>query len=164
MEKLGIEMRRDELVIAEQNYDGVDCFQALETHENEMYSISDELLQLLNVLYKDRKSKGDRLPKYIEKKGREITRKIEDFLDEERYQYQILRDIADHLNAGELIAYFDELGMFIKFQKSFRLLNELDDNKIIYELVHDESTGKITAVVNSYSVLNMLIRYLVKIM
>lgn len=153
VEKLGIEMRRDELVIAEQNYDGVDCFQALRDHENEMYSISDELLQLLNVLYKDRKSKEDRLPKYIEKKGGEITRKIEDFLDEERYQYQILRDIADHLNAGELAAYFDELGVFIKFQKSFRLLNELDDNKIIYELVHDESTGKITAVVNSYSVI-----------
>ena len=56
VEKLGIEMRRDELVIAEQNYDGVDCFQALRDHENEMYSISDELLQLLNVLYKDRKS------------------------------------------------------------------------------------------------------------
>lgn len=151
--ELGVVMRPEELVIAEENYDGVDCFQALRDHEKDKYSITDELLQLLNVLYKDRKSKEDRLPKYIKKKGNDITKSIDAFFNENQYDYQILQDIKDHLYSEDLADYFEELGQFIKFQKSFRLLDELDDNDIIYGLMQDLNTGKIKAAVHSYSVI-----------
>lgn len=54
---LGIEMQEEELIVAEENYDGVDCFAALKGMNGEGYRISDELLQLINVLYKNRNSK-----------------------------------------------------------------------------------------------------------
>ena len=156
---LGVSMKQEELVIAEQNYDGVNCFDALKTHGEE-YSISDELLQLLNVLFKDRKSKEDRLPKYIAKKGEEIINDIDAYLEGGKYDYLILREIKEHLKSKNITDYFDELGRFIKFQKSFRLLDELDDNEIIYELSQDSITGKITAEVNSYSVIDYVTKIL----
>lgn len=67
--RLGVKMKPEELVISEENYDGVDCFYALKNHEEDIYGISDELFQHLNVLYKDRRSKENRLHKYIEKNG-----------------------------------------------------------------------------------------------
>lgn len=48
--------------------------------------------------------------------------------------------------------YFDELREFLKFQKSFKLKKELDDNKILYELIQNPITGKIYASVQSYTV------------
>ena len=47
---------------------------------------------------------------------------------------------------------FDELGKFLKFQKSFRLKKELDDNDILYELQRNPISGKISAYVSSYTV------------
>jgi len=152
--ELGVSMKPEELVIADQNYDGVNCFEALNNHEKAKYSISDELLQLLNVLFKDRKSKEDRLSKYMMKKSGEIIKKIDAYFKEDKYNYKILRDIKDHLKSEDITAYFDDLGRFIKFQKSFRLLDELDDNDIIYDLSQNPITGKITAAVNSYSVID----------
>ena len=152
--ELGVNMRPDELVIADENYDGVDCFRALGENDVETYSISNELFQLLNVLYKNRKSREDRLPVYIKKNADIICSKIKEFLDEGHYNYRILRDISEHIHTSKLEFFFDELGQFIKFQKSFRLIDELNSNDIIYELSQNSITGKITASVNSYSVID----------
>lgn len=151
--RLGVKMKPEELVISEENYDGVDCFYALKNHEEDIYGISDELFQHLNVLYKDRRSKENRLHKYIEKNGRVIIALIDAYFSGNRYEYQILRDIKEHLMGNDLAKYFDELEKFIKFQKSFRLLDELDENNIIYDLKQATTTGKTTATVNSYSVI-----------
>lgn len=151
--RLGVPMRVDELVIADENYDGVNCFHALNQADTTFYRISDELLQLLNVLYKDRKSKEGRLEKYISKNSDIIRAKIDDFFRYEHYDYKILKSISELLESEELKSCFDELGRFIKFQKSFRLLDELKSNQIIYTLYQDLS-GKITAQVESYSVID----------
>ncbi|MDQ0204120.1 DNA cytosine methyltransferase [Pectinatus haikarae] len=152
--KLRVNMKRDELVIADENYDGVDCFKALNENDVETYSISNKLLKLLNVLYKDRKNKENRLQKYIYKNANIICSQIKEFLDEGHYDYKILHDISKYINTSTLEDFFDELGQFIKFQKSFRLIDELNSNDIIYKLTQNPETGKITALVNSYSVID----------
>ena len=149
---LGIEMQEEELIVAEENYDGVDCFAALKGMNGEGYRISDELLQLINVLYKNRNSK-DRLPKYISKNGTKIKKNIKKFFDGEVYSYEILHSLHDLIGAADLSGIFDELGQFIKFQKSFRLIEELKNNEIIYSLVQNPVTKRITAMLNSYSVI-----------
>ena len=65
----------------------------------------------------------------------------------------ILNWIVDMINTEQISACFTELGQFIKFQKTFRLKEELDSNEIIYEIENDLQTGKIIARVKSYSVI-----------
>ena len=122
--KLGIAMKDEELVISEEKYDGVDCFRALNGNTKDNYRISDELLQLINVLYKNRNNK-DRLPKYVNKNSSIIRKKIDEFFDSNAYDYSILRLIHRDIDSEQLYCLFEELGQFIKFQKSFRLIEEL---------------------------------------
>lgn len=152
VERLGIEMRKEELIIAEENYDGFDCFAALQGKGDVNYRIPDALLQLINVLYKNRRSK-DRLPKYINKNSGIIRKKIKQFFEGNVYDYDILHRISDEIDTENLEDLFDELGQFIKFQKSFRLREELDSNKINYTMIQNPETKKITAILYSYSVI-----------
>ena len=151
--KLGIKMRDEEIVISEENYDGVDCFAVL-TGENKdvQYCISDELLQLLNVLYKNRDNK-ERLPKYLKKNTTQINKEINKYFEGQTYNYEILHKVKDLLKEGQMSEIFDDLGHFIKFQKSFRLISELKENQILYHLVQDENK-KISAQLKSYSVID----------
>ncbi len=150
---LGIKMREDELVILDQNYDGVNCLEALSGINSQHYRIPDRLFQLLNVLYKDRKSREDRLNKFIEKNGKTLLREIDLYLKKDNYDYEILHHIQDYLYDEDLHNCFEDLGDFIKFQKSFCLKDELDDNKIIYEIEQVQESGRITARVHSYPVI-----------
>lgn len=150
---LGVQMRKEELVIAEENYNGVNCYEAIRGKGDVCYRISDELLQLINVLYKNRRSK-DRLPKYISKNSSLIKKKINQFFEGNVYEYEILHAISDKIDTDELKNIFEELGRFIKFQRSFRLREELDSNQIIYDLVQNPETKKITAILHSYSVID----------
>lgn len=150
---LGIKMREEELVISDQNYDGVNCLEVINGENPQHYRIPDKLLQLLNVLYKDRKSKEDRLDKFIEKNGKTLLREIDSYFEIDAYKYEILHCIHAHLLDGELQEYFENLGRFIKFQKSFRLKDELDENRIIYEMNQTQESGKTTATVHSYPVI-----------
>ncbi len=149
----GIEMKKEELVIAEENYDDVDCFAALEGLEEVCYRIPDELLQLINVLYKNRRNQ-DRLTKYIRKNSSIIRKKIKEYFEGNVYGYEILYSIFENIDTDGLKMLFEELGRFIKFQKSFRLKEELDFNHIIYKLDQNSETKKITATVYSYSVID----------
>ncbi len=150
---LGIEMQDEEFVVAEENYDGVDCFSVLKGEGEFVYRIPDDLLQLLNVLYKNRKSKR-RLPQYIKKNVKGIKKKIETFFETKAYDYEILHQVYSLIdNEQQIENVFDELGAFIKFQKSFRLIEELQNNEIIYKLVQDMDTKKISAKLKSYPVI-----------
>ena len=152
VEGLGVQMRAEELVLSDADYEPLNLMDIFENNMESEYEISDELFQLLNVLYKNRNN-AERLPKYIEKNTLCITTRIREHQEHLLYQYEILENIVDSINTDELNNYFDELGRFIKFQKSFRLKQELDLNDIIYEMVRNPITGKITANVHSYSVI-----------
>lgn len=152
--RLGVDMRTDKLVIADENYDGVDCFTALNQNDFKTYAISNELFQLLNVLCKDGKSKENRLLKFVEKNAKIICKKIDEYLTDEHYDYEILSNIKDSICSNNLKDYFCELKGFLKFQKSFRLLEELKSNNIIFDLNQEQTSGKIVALVHSYSVID----------
>lgn len=150
--RLKISLKAEEIVIAEKNYDGVDCLTALKSDTPEFYKISDALMQLLNVLYKNRNSK-DRFLKYIRKSGNLILDKIEEYKNQRIYNYKILDDVSNSIETEDFSTTFDDLGMFLKYQKSFRLKEELDSNHILYTLKQDTDNGRIVAIASSYSVI-----------
>mgnify|MGYP005754250455 CR=1 FL=1 len=152
--RLDIPMREDELVIADENYDGLDCFAILRDKDNAYYRISDTLLQMLNVLYKNRNN-DDRLTKFIAKQGKHLAVAIEAYLKEGGDDFKLLDAVAlDIGDKNKILSHMNELGAFIKFQKSFRLLDELNENEVIYTLSQVHDTGKIIARVKSYSVID----------
>lgn len=149
---LGVQMREDELVLADSDYNGYSLMNIIQADAVADYKISDELFQLLNVLYKNRNSE-ERLSKYIKNKSKLIIDKIASQAEEVKNNLGILNWIVDMINTEQISACFTELGQFIKFQKTFRLKEELDSNEIIYEIENDLQTGKIIACVKSYSVI-----------
>ena len=153
VEALELDMRDDDLVISEGDYDGISLIDIFENGNEDEYRINDGLFQLLNVLYKNRNNE-DRLSKYINKNAQIIERQINQCLQEGLFEFNILRDIAENISTPQLHQCFDGLGLFIKFQKSFRLRDELIDNEIIYEFQRNPITGGITAAVKSYAVID----------
>ena len=148
---LGIAMDTEELVLADEKYRDFDQMGMFQKGEESHYQISDELYQLLNVLYKNR-SNEERLQKYIKKNAKVVAKAIDNQNSGDKYSFEILERIKNHIVSGQLQADFKELGQFIKFQKAFNLKKELDDNEIIYELMENPITGKIFARVSSYTV------------
>lgn len=148
---LNINMKEDALIISDYDYNGYDMLEILTKCSEEEYKISDELLQMLNVLYKNRNNRT-RLTKYINKNSKAIIKKIEDNKSSLLHNATILDIVKNSISKAELNDYFEELGCYIQFQKAFRLKKELDDNEIIYQLYRDEESKKVVAKVNSYTV------------
>lgn len=148
---LGVEMKQDELILADEVYREYDLLAIFEAKNEEEYKVSDELYQLLNVLYKNRKNR-ERLTNYIKKNSKGMIKEIDNYIALNRSDYCLIKHVKDLLLKGLEIDCFDELGKFLKFQKSFRLKKELDDNDILYELQRNPISGKISAYVNSYTV------------
>lgn len=148
---LGIEMKQDELVLSDEMYKEFDLLTIINENDESAYQVSDELFQLLNVLYKNKKNQ-EKLEKYIKKNAKVLIKEIEEFLNEDTCSFDILTVIKDSICNGLSMGWFEELGRFLKFQKSFKLKKELDDNEILYELTRNPITGKISAFVNSYTV------------
>ena len=148
---LGINMDFDELVLADKGYKNFDLLSILIENRELDYQISDKLFHLLNVLYKN-KSKSDKLKKYVAKNGNMLIKEIDLFVNSHACNFDVLSMIKKSIIDGISKEYFDELREFLKFQKSFKLKKELDDNKILYELIQNPITGKIYASVQSYTV------------
>ena len=146
---LGIQMKEDELVILDTDYDEYNAFDILSSNTENLYCISDDLYQLLNVLYKNRNN-SDRLNKYLNKYTKLILNKISIYKEYEIKSMSILDEIKNDKDLRNID--FNKLEKFIKFQKSFRLKKELDNNEIIYELYKNDTNGKILAKVSSYTV------------
>lgn len=149
---LGVQMREDELVLSDSVYNGFSLKNIIEVDEVRNYRITDELFQLLNVLYKNRNNK-ERLPKYIDNKSKLIIDRIASQTEEVKNNLGLLGQIANLINTEQIKNCFTELGQFIKFQKTFRLKEELDSNEILYKIESDLETGKLIARVKSYSVI-----------
>ena len=144
-------MKQDELILADEAYREYDLLTIFEEENDEEYQVSDELYQLLNVLYKNRTNRK-RLLNYIKKNLKGIIKEIDNYVALNRCDYCVIKHVKDLLLKELEIDCFDELGKFLKFQKSFRLKKELDDNDILYELQRNPISGKISAYVSSYTV------------
>ena len=152
VEKLGISMKENDLIIADGEYNGFRLLDILLGDESEDYTVSEVLYQLLSVLYKNRNSK-ERLRKFINKNRKKLIEEIETFNGNTSYKINVLYDVIKNINDDSIYKMdFGNLGEYVKFQKAFRLKKELDDNKIIYTLTQDEKNNKIKAKVKSYTV------------
>ena len=149
---LGIQMEDDELVLSEGDYNGYILMDIIQNMLVDEYRISDKLFQLLNVLYKNRNNK-DRLSAYIRKNGKAIKSNINNQSDVVKEHLDLLKRIEHFMETDHIEDLFEELGKLIKFQKTFRLKDELDDNDIIYKLENDTITGRVVAKVRSYPVI-----------
>lgn len=151
---LGLQMRDDELVITDENYDGLNCFEILSSENSADYRISGDIFQLLNVLYKDRNN-DERFSKFLKKNGNRLSKLIKEHLDAGGNDFEILGLILESLRSkSQMLDLMETLGSFIRFQKSFVLIDELKENRIIYKLHQNPGTGKITADVSSYAVID----------
>lgn len=106
---LGVQMREDELVLADSDYNGYSLMNIIQADAVADYKISDELFQLLNVLYKNRNSE-ERLSKYIKNKSKLIIDKIASQAEEVKNNLGILNWIVDMINTEQISACFTELG------------------------------------------------------
>ena len=149
---LGIQMEDDELVLSEGDYNGYILMDIIQNMLVDEYRISDKLFQLLNVLYKNRNNK-DRLSAYIRTNGKAIKSNINNQSDVVKEHLDLLKRIEHFMETDHIEDLFEELGKLIKFQKTFRLKDELDDNDIIYKLENDTITGRVVAKVRSYPVI-----------
>lgn len=150
--KLGIELQKEELVIAKKMYNNINVLDILEKNSGKEYEISPELFQLLNVLYKNRNSEN-KLKKYIEKNGEKIVKAILIHKEMGKNDFPILDTIEDHVFENSITSVFEDLSDFLNFQKAFILKRELDDNQILYEFEEKEKTGNVVAKVSSYPVI-----------
>lgn len=167
---LGVQMREDELVLADSDYNGYSLVNIIQADAVADYKISDELFQLLNVLYKNRNSE-ERLSKYIKNKSKLIIDKIASQAEEVKNNLGILNWIVDMINTEQISACFTELGQFIKspnnispiikyslnngvtvlwfgdlentFMEKIKDLIELPKADIIFAPHHGRSSGKI---------------------
>ncbi len=151
--QLDIKMDIEELVLAEEDFNGHNILEILQNEAEVEYRISGELFQLLNVLFKNRNN-NNKLEKFIEKNRAKLLSELNQQENRNTVHYDILQYIHRALFENPFVCDFNRLGDFIKFQKAFRLKRELDDNEIIYELDRNIMTGKVFAIVNSYSVVD----------
>lgn len=149
---LGVQMEDDELVLSDGDYNGYVLMDIIHNALVDEFRISDKLFQLLNVLYKNRNNK-DRLHAYIRKNEKAIRANIDNQSGLVKEHLNLLKRIELFLDTDDLKGLFEELGKLIKFQKTFRLKDELDSNDIIYRLERDPATGRVVAKVKSYPVI-----------
>lgn len=152
VEKLGIEMQDEELVISKKRYSSLCICDILQKSDYERYKISDKLFQLLNVLYKNRNGKS-KLQSYITKNGKKIVSEVNKYLNSNKYRFRILSDIKNGICNNNINELPEKLADFISFQKAFILKQELDDNRIIYCLEEKKGANKVIAKVRSYPVI-----------
>ncbi len=153
VERMGITLRNESIVLSDKDYEGIDCFDALTANDDSCYMVSDELLQLLNVILKNKKNK-DGLTKYWSKHVKLIRKEIDSYYKNATHNYGILHKISAAVDKEELCGLLAELEKFVEFQKSFRLVDELKKNEIIYTPYYDLKTNKIIASLKSYSVID----------
>ena len=149
---LGVEMEDDELIVSDRKFNEFDLMGILHSNADDEYRITESLFHLLNVLYKNRNN-NYRLTRYLDNKRQFI---IEGIKSQKTVMTNtaFLGKLLYALSENDVSSCFDELGEYIQFQKSFRLIDELKENKIRYTLEMDKSDGRIIAKVKSYSVIN----------
>lgn len=142
---LGVQMREDELVLADSDYNGYSLVNIIQADAVADYKISDELFQLLNVLYKNRNSE-ERLSKYIKNKSKLIIDKIASQAEEVKNS-----DCAEAIKSitGEYVKEFED-GEPIYFEGS----DAKPKPKLTYTL-QDPSFDKVFVKVKSW-LINLL--------
>lgn len=162
VEGIGIKMKSESHVIMNHNPDGIEMVNLLSSEEKiKKYSLGDITFNLIKLInrYKDKKAK---LSNYFDKYSKIIVNNLEN------YKSQICDDAVGHIVSdyvSNLIKVYkdkalsntdiDIVDKFIEFIRATSLMAELYDNKIIFELSYEVS-GKITALINTYSVFEYL--------
>ena len=116
---LGVQMREDELVLADYDYNGYSLMNIIQADAVADYKISDELFQLLNVLYKNRNSE-ERLSKYIKNKSKLIIDKIASQAEE-------LLDLSKSEPQKNSISLFNSTVSWEDFEKMYSYGRELEE-------------------------------------
>lgn len=150
--QLNVKMNVEELVLSENDFNGYNMLEIFQNGEEDNYRISDELFHLITVLFKNRNN-DTKLKRFVDKNSKKLLDELQRQEECSEIHYCRLQHIKEFL-VGTIDCDFNWLGDFIKFQKAFRLKQELDDNEIIYELDRNIMTGKVIAIVNSYSVVD----------
>lgn len=164
--KIGVDMKAENYVIMNHNPDGMDMINLLSSEDGvKKYSLDDVTFNLIKLVNRY-KSKTEKTSKYFHKYSRIIICSLESY-----------RNKIDNNPIGGIVArYVDTLlniyrnqslgpdglytiNTFIEFIRATSLMSELYDNDVIFEL-ENESNGKITAKINTYTVFDYITKRL----
>ena len=124
--------------------------------ESLVFLFPEELLQLLNVLYKNT-SNEKRLMKYLNKNKNGIKKSISKYMlfsnSKNANIVEKLNNISSNLEQDKICNCIDDLAYLIKLQKALRTIKEINDNQLVGEYYINEN-GELMFSANSYSVIN----------
>ena len=162
IEKLGIELKDDNIVLSKQEINEIDLFPILQNRTKlERTIFPAKLYTALYLLHKNRGTKK-RLINYISKYDVSIVNQIENYLSNAEYPCMdffadLLRKVQDGLARSQDISfYIEQLSLLINCQKALKMAQEIYRNEIICEFTHKPNTMHIIAHVKSYSVIDYI--------
>ncbi len=151
--KFHIETIPDEIIISNADKDLFDLLQSNYT----FYMLNDQLVHLLNILYKKKNSK-EQQNKYWKNHKIELFKCLKKEIERETLNDNIRNDLIilkknfDSETPSE--EYLSVLSRILNLQKALQNIRELEDNNIIYTLKMTEN--KIIAEVKSYAVIDYI--------
>lgn len=162
--KIGVEMKPESYVIMNHNPDGMDMIDLLSSEEKiKIYSLDDTTFNLIKLINRY-KGKTEKLAKYFVKYSKTIESSLE------IYKHRIENDTVGEIISGYVdtllniyrtkVLKNDDLftiNNFVEFIRAVSLMTELYNNAVIFKL-ESETSGKITAKINTYSVFDYLIK------
>ncbi|EOH92395.1 DNA (cytosine-5-)-methyltransferase [Enterococcus haemoperoxidus ATCC BAA-382] len=152
IDSLSIELREDQIIIANRKYNDLDIIKIATQNRYKNYLLSNSLYSLLNTLL--RKGRDiEKIEKFLEKNlnklATEIQKSTNDFLLTDLNSFLLSIKESDFSDL-----FFEKFESFMNFQKGMKILEELVLNKIIVDFSNVGDT--IYARVYSYSVIEYI--------
>jgi DNA (cytosine-5)-methyltransferase 1 len=163
IERLGIELRDDVIVLSKQEIKEIDILPIVQDRAQlESAILPEKLYTAMHLLYKSRGTKK-RLTNYIAKNDISIVNQIESYLSNVRFtdyiqfSADLLRKIQDGLARSQDISFFSEqLASLMNYQKALKAAQEIYSNKIVCSFAYKAGTHHTIAHVRSYSVIDYI--------
>ena len=158
-EEQRVRMREDEYIVAEHGYEGFDLLDIAQNSEHlKLVMLPEKLFHLLYVLYKN-KDNTRRLPTYLEKHGKEIIKKIDEYCrtagelhEDVQTSCRWLKLIKAAIKNGGEIDGVEELTAIVELQECFRTIAEVNDNQLIGSF--SNQNGALIFKIRSYAVID----------
>lgn len=154
-----IPKRQDTLVVAENTFEGID-FENINFAECDNFSLSESLIQLLRVLFKNIGNEK-RLPIYLKKHAKEISNAISEYLiqkaDDESVATVSLKSrlskIKNAIEENAVETQLDNLHYIVDLHKCLSTIKEIEQNGLIGEYSVTEN-NELAFKTFSYSVID----------
>ncbi|MGG5317824.1 DNA cytosine methyltransferase [Enterococcus sp. AZ072] len=152
VDSFGIELRNERIVISEHNIFRFDVFLIAEKQTYREYIVDEKLFKSLNTLCNKRRD-IEKIERFLIKNSKMLIK----LMGEEKIGYfQPEFEIFKRAIEGKTYStyFFETLEQFILFEKSMKILEEIEINRLVRKYGEDRNT--VYAEVSSYSVIEYI--------